>query len=157
MRSLLFAALLALVPLAAEAQLQGGNQHVKTNVQGQPQSQTLLTMTAQGAGNNDTQDLVNAYQRGVVVFMNLSAITGTVSVVPVIQGRDPVSGAYYDVCVGTARTATGLYTLSTYPSATPSAGVICNALLPVVWRVEVRHGAGVTPATTGTVSADLIE
>lgn len=145
------AAVVCVLPLA-QAQQQYGNQHVVTS-SGSP---TLVTMTAQGAGTQDSPDLGNVYGRGVIVFMNISAVTGTVSVVLEIQGKDAVSGAYYAICTGTARTGTGLYTLQVYPAATPSAGAICNAILPANWRVEVRHGAGSTPATTGTVSADLI-
>jgi hypothetical protein len=137
--------------LPAQAQTYG-NQRVQTTAG----SQTLVTMTAQGAGTQDSPDFTNSAWRGVVVFVNISAVTGTVSVVPVVQGRDPVSGVYYDICVGTARTGTGLFTVSTYPSAVASGGVICNAILPITWRIEMRHGAGVTPATTGTVSANML-
>src|SRR3954464_8375521 len=95
-RALLAAALwlsLCVFP-PAQAQQQAGNQHVR-NSSGSP---TLVTMTAQGAGTQDSSDLANLYGRGVVVFMNLSAVTGTVSVVLEIQGKDAVSGAYYAIC-----------------------------------------------------------
>jgi hypothetical protein len=152
--NLLRAALVLLaISLCLPAQAQTyGNQRVQTTAG----SQTLVTMTAQGAGTQDSPDFTNSAWRGVVVFVNISAVTGTVSVVPVVQGRDPVSGVYYDICVGTARTGTGLFTVSTYPSAVASGGVICNAILPVTWRIEMRHGAGATPATTGTVSANML-
>jgi hypothetical protein len=108
-----------------------------------------------GAGTTDSLDQQNKYGRGLVVFTNISAKSGTIAVTVKIQGKDIVSGGYYDICTSASLTVVGFYTLTVYPGATPSANLICNAILPATWRVEVVSGTGVTPSVTATVGGSI--
>lgn len=77
--------------------------------------------------------------RGVHVIIDVTAVSGTGSVTPVIQAIDFTSGKFYDLLVGPAITATGLTVIKLYPGIVASANASASDILPRRWRVEVRH------------------
>ena len=99
---------------------------------------TVLTSAARTATiNSDVQ--VNHEGSGLHIVIDVTSITATPSVTPTIQGRDDVSGVFYDLLVGVAITATGTTVLKVYPGITASANVSASDLLPANWRVRMVH------------------
>lgn len=114
-----------------------------------------LSYTTASAGTNGA-DMDNSNCRGVVVFVNISAITGTTPTFTVtIQGKDKVSGQYYTLLASAALNATGLTVLRVYPGIAVSANVTANDVVPSQFRVITAIG-GTGPAVTATVSGCLI-
>lgn len=115
---------------------------------------TLVNLAAASVGVNSI-DLVNGVNRGVTLFVNISALGGTSPTLTVtIEGKDPVSGQYYTVLESAALAAVGFSTLTVYPGVAVTANETASATLPQVWRVTTAIG-GTTPAVTGTISGCL--
>jgi hypothetical protein len=83
-----------------------------------------------------------------------TAVTATPSVVPTIDGYDPLSRAWYTLLTGAAITATGTIVLSVYPGITVAANVSASTFLPPRWRLVMTHADA--DAITYSVSALLI-
>jgi len=81
-------------------------------------------------------DITNYNARGIKVVLD-TTVASTGSVTLKIQGKDSVSGAYYDILTGAAVTnvSTNVYTI--YPGATAVGNTTVNDSLPRVWRVVV--------------------
>ena len=80
--------------------------------------------------------------RGVKAVLNVTAVPGVDTVQLIIEGRDPVSGAYYTVIAAAARVASGIDVLTVYPGITVAANVAVSDALPDVYRGRVVHSAG---------------
>lgn len=120
-----------------------------------PNSQlgALATLTAASTGGTSAAQ-VNSLWRGLTLFVNISALTGTSPTLTVtIQGVDPVSGATVTLLASTAIAATGVHMLQIYPALPATANVSANAVLPSNWQVIWAIG-GTTPAVTATISAN---
>lgn len=100
------------------------------------QSQTLMASaartTAQVSADFSAEEVISSD----FVF-NVTADPGTASVTPSIQGKDPVSGAYYTILTGAAAAATGITVMRVGPTIIAAANVAANAILPSVFRVSV--------------------
>lgn len=119
---------------------------------------SLLALTAQVAGTFNSADQINSVARGVQLGINVTLAT-TVSVVFKIQGKDVVSGVYYDILDTAAIIATGFTSLTVYPGAAATANVSSPQPLPRTWRVQaVITGTGIAGVgdVTATVGASLI-
>jgi len=81
----------------------------------------------------------NVSCRGVVVFIDVTAVTASPSVVFTIQGRGD-DDEWYDILASAAVTATGNTVLRVYPGLTASANAVANDVLPGTWRVSAVHG-----------------
>lgn len=101
-----------------------------------------------------TPDQRNAEHRGVLVHINTTAVTSTPSVVFTVQGKDPLTGDYYDLLVSVAVVAVGDTYLRVYPGATAANNTIANLALPSTWRVNCVHGNA--NSITYEVTADLL-
>lgn len=113
---------------------------------------SLLTLMG-SSGSNPSADQINEYGRGIIVLLNLTAVlSGNVTIH--IQGKDYVSGQYYDLLVSTAVAAPGNTVLTVYPGCIASNNVTANLPLPRTWRVVavVNSGGNVT----GTLGASVI-
>lgn len=118
-------------------------------------SLTEATLTAASAGANGT-DQVNDLRKGILLFVHISAISGTSPTLTVtLQGKSPVSGQYYTILATTALNATGTTVLKVYPGLTTAANSAANDILPSVYRVNTAIG-GTSPSVTATVSSVLI-
>jgi len=99
-------------------------------------------------------DLTNYNQRGVHVAVNVT-VAGTSTLTVTLQGKDPVSGAYYDILIGTAiAAATGLVILKLYPGIGTLAGAAASDILPRTWRVNCAKGDA--SSWTYSVGANLV-
>jgi len=106
--------------------------------------------------DENSGDLQNLNCRGVVVVVDITAEAGTHAVVVKIQGKDEVSGKYYDILASASLTATGTTVLRVYPGLTASANVTVSDVLPRTWRVHLDHTKTETSTMTMSVGACLI-
>ncbi|HZS45388.1 MAG TPA: hypothetical protein VFC63_09825 [Blastocatellia bacterium] len=105
---------------------------------------TLLASAARTAATQ-SPDQTNYNGRGVQVILNVSAASGTGGLQVVVQGKDPVSGSYYNLYAApTAVTATGIKVYEVAPGASSAgAGDVATRVagqLPRTWRVNVLVG-----------------
>jgi hypothetical protein len=102
---------------------------------------TLLASAARAlAQAYSSADQINYNAKGVRVFVNVTAVTATPSLVVTIEVKDPVSGVYTAILTSAA-IATAVHTvLTVYPGATVAAGVTLSIPLGKIWRVTVTHG-----------------
>ncbi len=117
---------------------------------------TLVTLSAASAGVNSAVQLNNFY-RGVLVGIDVTAITGTSPTLTVtIEGVDPVTNtATFTVLASASITTTGYTTLVVYPGVAVTANETASTVLPYNWKVVTAIG-GTTPAVTATVTAVAI-
>lgn len=139
-RALLLLALLA-VSLAAAGQIAN-------------RSATILPSAARTAATVNSADQTNDVYHRAHVIVNVSAYTSG-NYTPKLQGKDPVSGNYYDLLTGTAMSGTGTQVLKIGPGLAASANAAAADVLPRVWRVQL--GGAATPSMTLSVSAFLAE
>lgn len=106
---------------------------------------TLLASAARTAQTSSpTQTNYNA--RGVVVFLNVTAASGTGGLQPVMQGLDPVSGNGFSLnATPTAVITTGTFAYVWYPGAVlPGGGTsiaqVLSAPVPRTWAVTIVVG-----------------
>lgn len=119
----------------------------------QPLSGTAFTSAVRTAAQVNSADIANTQWRGAQFVINVSAFTsGTYT--PKVQGKDSISGNYYDILTGTALGATGTTTLTVYPGVTAAANVAAAQVLPRTFRVQL-NGAS-TPSMTLSVSFTLV-
>lgn len=113
-----------------------------------PVSQAL---SAQAAGTVTTGDLDMRQCIGCLIFINVTAVTGSLTVT--LQGKDETSGTYYNIIASPAIAATGMTVLRVYPGLTAAANATVNDVTPVTCRLSSVVATG--PATA-TVSIQLI-
>lgn len=113
---------------------------------------TQITHAAAAAGATGAP-VIDRDRVGVLIGINVTAITGTVPTLTVIlEGMDEATGVYYPILTSAAIAATGLTVLTVLPGITAAANVSAAAPMPITWRVRTTI-AGTTPAVTATVSA----
>lgn len=105
-----------------------------------------LASAARGASANSA-DITNAGYRGVHLMINVTACSTCGSWTPHIQGKDPVTGVYYDLLVGSAITTVGSTVLKVYPGITASANLSASDIVPRTWRAQM-----VTPTTPASMT-----
>lgn len=93
--------------------------------------------------------------RGLVVTIDVTAVSATPSVVFTIQGKDPASGKYRDILVSAAITATGTTVLRVYPGLTAAANTVASDVVDAVYRIRAVHGDA--DSITYTVGASEID
>lgn len=143
--SLLAAVALAL-PSAVLAQMNTGNL-----------SCTLLPSAVRTTTTAvNSADVQNTVWKGTHVVLNFSTYTsGTFT--PTIQGKDPVSGNYYTILVGSgiATSVGSPFILKVYPGITAAVSAATADVLPRVWRISVLGTA--TPSARYSVGCSLIQ
>ena len=100
----------------------------------------------------------NNLYRGVILYLNITAASGTGGLQPILVATDPVSGVSVNIAsIGTAKTATGLiiYTIFPVSGLTTASGGTLPFPLPSNWSVKVNPGDGTN--YTYSLSADLIQ
>lgn len=99
-----------------------------------------------------TADLTNDAFTRIHVIINVSTYTSG-NYTPKIQGKDPVSGQYYDILVGPAISATGVTVLKVGPGLVPLLNGTAQDVLPRTWRL--RFDGVSTPSMVFSVGAFL--
>ena len=82
-----------------------------------------------------TDDLVT----GIHVIINVTASAATPSVVPTIDGFDPLSATWYNLLTGAAITGTGATVLRVHPDLVAAANLTAQDFLPETYRVVMTH------------------
>lgn len=113
---------------------------------------TLLASAARTITTN-SPDQANYNARGLKLVFNMSNV-GTGSVTVKIQGKDSISGTYYDLLTGAAVITNVLNVYTMYPGMTAVANVSSNDILPRVWRIVAT--ANNANSATYSVSASVI-
>lgn len=110
-------------------------------------ARTAATVTSADFGG----DQGGRYKGGHFIVDVTTFTSGTYT--PKIQGKDPVSGSYYDVLVGPAINSTGITVLKIYPGINAILNGASSDILPQIWRI-VLTGAS-TPNMVISVTANL--
>ena len=113
----------------------------------------LLDSKARTASEN-TPDQTNFGHKGLHLIIDVTLDPALASVVPTIQGKDPLSGKYYDLLVGLAIVATGTTVLKVYPGIAASGNVAASDILPSIWRLQLVHADA--DSITYSVAAVLV-
>ena len=108
-------------------------------------SAVVLPSASRAATQTVSADIANTQWRGGHFVINVTTISG-VTLTPTIQGKDNVSGNYYDILVGNAINATGTTVLKVYPGIVPVSGASAADILPRTIRLKMS-ASGVTPTT----------
>lgn len=105
------------------------------------ESNREITVLASAArtSTTDSANFTNISSRGAHFVINVSALAATPSITVTIQGRDPISGNFYDLLVSNAITTVGTTVLKVYPGITAVANGAANDILPRTYRVRVAH------------------
>lgn len=115
---------------------------------------TIATLTTASAGATGT-NLDASQHRGIQVFVNITAITGTTPSLTVsVKGQSP-QGVDYTILTSAAITAAGMTVLTVYPQLPAVANVTAQATVPTTVHVDYAI-AGTTPAVTATIAAVLL-
>lgn len=115
---------------------------------------TEVYSSAARVATPDAPVLLNKFNRGVQVFIDVTAIAATPSVVFTIEGKDGVSGSWYPLLTSAAVVAVGTTTLRVEPGSTEVANLIAAAGIPRVWRIVATHGDA--DSITYSVGANLL-
>lgn len=100
---------------------------------------TLLASAARTA-TVSSSDMTNPGFTGVMVIVTSTAFALTPSITCTIQGKNPVTGAYYTILASAAITdGSTTRILTVLPGATASANVTINMGIPKIWRVTMTH------------------
>lgn len=99
---------------------------------------------------------VNADDRGtdcdgLLVFLNVTAVTATGTLLVTIDGVDPVSGATYNILTGASVTGTGLNVYRVHPNLLAVTHATAQDEVPRVFNVTVTHGPAVAMTYSLTV------
>jgi len=93
--------------------------------------------------------------RGLIVIIDVTAATATPSVVPTIDGVDPLSSNSYNILTGAAITAVGTVALRIEPSITAVSNLAAGDVFPKDVVITMTHGDA--DSITYTVNAIRIE
>lgn len=110
----------------------------------------LLTLT-NATANTDGSDVSNVFNVGAVIAVDVTAITGDVTIT--VEGK--IGDRYYPILATAAIAAVGTTILRIHPSLAAVANSIAKDMLPNTFRVRATLG-GITPSVTATVKAALI-
>ena len=116
-------------------------------------SRTIYASAARTASPS-ASTLLNRFEKGVQVFIDVTATAATPSVVFRVQGKDGVSGKWYNLLESAAITAVGTTLLRVEPGATEAANTVAAANVPRVWRVTATHADA--DSITYSVGAALV-
>jgi hypothetical protein len=102
--------------------------------------------SAARTATTQTADITTNGYRGIIVYLSVTAASGTGGLTLRIRGKDPVSTSYASLTQdSTARIVTGLWSMSfgagsAAPSGAALTGSSSGFFLPDTIRLEVAHG-----------------
>lgn len=92
----------------------------------QDNSSSILTVTASGTGTYTGSDVTNTVHKGGTFFVNFTTINATCTAIFLVQGKDPVSGAYGPLARvsmdALATASVGCKTIQLYPGVVTTVG-----------------------------------
>lgn len=112
---------------------------------------TLVAASTGGTGRN----LDTSRCSGLLVFVNITAISGAGATLTVtIKGVSP-QGVDYNILVSAGLVATGQTVLRVYPSMAAVANVTAQDIVPVTTHIDWAI-AGTTPSVTATIAVETL-
>jgi hypothetical protein len=115
--------------------------------------ETILASAARTTAINSA-DFINYNAKGAHIIIDVSALIAGAELTPTIQGKDPVSGNYYDLLVGLPITATGTNIIKIYPGIAAVVNAAASDILPRTWRVSLAVANA--NSVTYSVGAQLV-
>lgn len=100
----------------------------------------VIFESAARTATHNSSDIPNRQGRGLVVTIDVTAVSATPSVVFKIQAKDVASGKYRDVLESAAITAVGTTVLRVHPSLTAAANTIAKDMPGATYRILATHG-----------------
>jgi len=83
-------------------------------------------------------DILNeAGRKYLILTIDVTVDPASASITPTIRAKDPVSGTYFDLLVGSAIAAVGTVTLKIGPALTAAANLVANDFIPRSWNFEM--------------------
>jgi len=94
-------------------------------------------------------------RRGLHLIIDVTLVPGSApSVVPTIDGKDDLSGKWYNLLTGVAITATGTTVLKIYPGIGQISNAAASDVIPANLRLVMTHGNA--NSATYTVAVHLV-
>lgn len=90
---------------------------------------------------HQTSTTINYCLRGMIFFMDVTAISGAASVEMVLEGQEP-SGSFYEIARSAVATAVGLKAVRVYPGLAEVPNVKISDLIPRSFRFRFIHSTG---------------
>lgn len=103
------------------------------------QTQTIFASAARTA--TEVSGTFSAEQVLSSIFViDATAEVSTASVVFSIEGKDPLSGVFYNIIDSAAIEAVGTTTIQVGPNIIAAANIAANEMLPAEFRITATHG-----------------
>jgi hypothetical protein len=95
---------------------------------------------ASAARTATTSATIACKSRAGLFFINITAVTGSPSIVFTISGVDPIAGDTYTILASAAKTGTGKTILRVSENIAASANLIAQDMLPAALKITATHG-----------------
>lgn len=118
------------------------------------QSEITLLESAARTTSVNSVDFTNVFFKGGHFVVDVTSTSLTPSITVSIQGKDELSGKYYDILVSAAITTVGTTVLRVYPGISSTANLSASDVLPKKYRVKVTHADA--DSITYSVGASLV-
>jgi hypothetical protein len=99
----------------------------------------VLPSAARTATVNDVDRHNKDGHKGIVVVIDVTAITATPSLTLRVQMKDPIGNKYVNIASTAAIVAISTTRLLVYPGTTPAANAVISEPLPDLYRIIVEH------------------
>lgn len=103
----------------------------------------------------ESQTFVNYNSKGAIILFDASDKGAFDRLVVNVEGRELVSGQFYNILNTPVLIANFLYVLKIYPGLNPVPGFVSNDILPRFWRITVSH-ITVTPILYGATAQVIL-
>lgn len=114
----------------------------------------ILLDSAARTAEVESVEQTNTRGKGLHVIIDVTVDPALAVITPKIQGKDPVSGKWYDILVGLTIDATGTTIIKVYPGIAATLGVAASDILPAHWRFQMSVAD--TDSMTYSVGASVI-
>lgn len=112
---------------------------------------TAMTNATRTGATADGSDIINYNHRGAHIVLNYSTGGSSNLIMMKVQGKDSLTGIYYNIATTVTLSATGSAAYIVYPGVTAAASTLmvssgaASAVLPRTWRVSVvQSGTSLT-------------
>jgi len=142
--------------LVTGAWLYGFNESTWDRWRNNTEATVLASATRTASGNSADQTNYNA--KGVILRLNITAVSGTAPTLDVrVQGKDVAAANYYTLAAFTQKTSTGAHILVVHPGVTDVQARLEEQDVPIprTWRISYTIG-GTNPSFTFSVAAAYI-
>lgn len=100
--------------------------------------QVALASAARTVTTN-SDDIDNLNGKGAHFIIDISAVVTDPRIRVSIQGKDPISGEYYNILVGNLYSVVGTNVMKVYPGMNNEPGISVSDTIPRTLRVNVAH------------------